>query len=110
MAHQDCQRTLAAARAAHLDDFDHFLLGKEVFFNKRSTLLDTARRFICWLDQRDRFGDLRGMAGNDEKAMSLREAFLIADCPDRDGRHDLRAHVNQFLRFLSTQAKATSQI
>jgi hypothetical protein len=104
MEHLD--REAPATPGAVLDRFEDFLLDQATIWSSRAALLDTARRFLRWLADRENI-DLAHMAGDTDKGWNVRELFLIADCPDRDIRHDLRAQVNHFLRFLdSLPAKA----
>lgn len=105
MAHPNVSGILAAANAALLVGFNHHLLGRNVAFRIRRPLLETARRFLLWLEDADAVDGQGRLNAGDEATTSVRERFLIADCADRESRHDVRAEVNQFLRFVSIDRK-----
>ncbi|NRF67824.1 hypothetical protein HLB44_12595 [Aquincola sp. S2] len=100
MGHSDFKALGAARDAAILGCFEAYLLHQEVSSSGRTTLLDAARRFLHWIEGGDDLVDRLHAADASDELWRIREKFLRADCPDRDCRHDVRAHLNQFLRFL----------
>ena len=101
------QRCCIGSVGPVLDRYEDLLLGQGTPWTSRSVLLDTASRFLSWLANQENIDDLAHIVSDSDKCWNVREAFLIADCPDHDVRHDLRAAVNRFLRFVtSPPAKA----
>src|SRR5690349_5648501 len=81
-----------------LDGYDAFLRSEEIPWSTQSERVATAGRFLQWLAFQD------GLRERTESSWDLREQFLNADCADREGRHDLRAHLQSFLAFLRSAA------
>ena len=81
--------------------FVDFLAAKELPWSSKKMLIGTADRFLRWvLGQVPQGCDIASML-TDQALWRTRESFLIADCPDRDARHDLRAQVNLVITFLT---------
>jgi hypothetical protein len=91
-----------------LQRFDAFLLEQDTPCRSRTALLDTAMRFLRWLEDCDIPAVPSSIADDHDTCWEVRERFLIADCADRDCRHDLRTQINRFLRFLNLQVATLS--
>jgi len=91
----------AASPEVALARFADFVAAKELPWSSKKVLIGTADRFLHWvLGQVPQGCDIASML-TDQALWRTRESFLIADCPDRDVRHDLRVQVNLVITFLT---------